>query len=153
MEYITQSSSQTKLLGKKLAKKILKSKPYKNALVFALQGDLGSGKTTFIQGLAQGLNIKEKITSPTFIILKRFRLNNATIEQFNNFYHIDCYRIKNAKEMFGLGLKEILADPKNIVVIEWSKRIKKILPKNIFWIKFKFISANKREIFFNKTLF
>lgn len=134
--YITKNSSQTKKLGENLAKKILKLPQKKNALVIALSGDLGTGKTTFVQGFAKGLGVKEKITSPTFVLMKKFK----------NFYHIDCYRIYEAKEIFNIGFKEIISEPKNIVAIEWVEKIEKILPKNIIKIKFKFISKNTRRI-------
>lgn len=133
---ITKSDKETKKLGRRLAKKIIKRKPLKKAFVIGLEGDLGGGKTTFLQGFAKGLGIKQKITSPTFVIIKRF----------TNFYHIDCYRIKKPKELLNLGFKKIISDPKNIVVIEWADRIRKIMPQNTTWIKFSFIDKNKREI-------
>ncbi len=100
----------------------------------ALKGDLGSGKTTFTQGFLRGLGIRGKAQSPTFVIFKRFALRDLP---FTNVYHFDCYRIKKADELKILGIKEILENPKNIVLIEWPERIKKILPKNIWKIEFK----------------
>jgi len=73
-EYLTDNPSQTKKLGERLAKKILMAAPKKTAKVFGLEGNLGSGKTTFLQGFAKGLGIKGKILSPTFVILKRFKI-------------------------------------------------------------------------------
>ena len=142
---ITNSASQTQKLGEKLAKEIF-TFGGSSSTVLGLEGDLGGGKTTFLQGFAKGLGVKEKILSPTFVILKRFQFNNLAIKQFNNFYHIDCYRISNAKEVLGLGFKKIISDPKNIVAVEWSERIKKILPKSAIIIKFNFVDKNKREI-------
>lgn len=134
LEIISQSPAQTQKIAKLLAEEILKSSwPNKKALIIGLQGDLGSGKTTFVQGLAKGLGIKEKITSPTFVILKKFQIKNY------NFYHIDCYRINSPEEIKDLGLQEIINQSKNIVVIEWAERIKKILPKNTLWIKFEYL--------------
>ncbi len=143
MKIITENPSQTKKLGKLLAEEVLKSRPGKRAFVFGLRGDLGGGKTTFLQGFARGLGVKDKITSPTFVILKRFKLGRP---RFEYFVHIDCYRIREAKEVLSLGLKEIMADPKNIVAIEWAERVKKILPGNTVWIKFDFINKNTRKI-------
>ena len=116
-----------------------------SAVVFGLRGNLGGGKTTFLQGFAKGLGIKEKILSPTFVIQKRFKIKDST---FKNFYHIDCYRLKNTKEILELHFKEIIFDPKNIVAIEWPEKIKKVLPKDTIFIKFKFVGENKREINF-----
>lgn len=147
-ENITSSSVQTKKLGEKFAKEILKNRSKKKSFIIGLEGELGGGKTTFIQGFAKGLGIKEKILSPTFVIIKRFQLNNLTIKQFNNFYHIDCYRIERPKELLILGFKEIISNPKNIVVIEWANKIKKIMPKHTFGIKFELIDEKRRRITF-----
>ena len=136
---ISKNSKETQKIAQDLAKKILRSKKRKNqAFVLALKGKLGSGKTTFLQGLAKGLGIKEKIASPTFNIYKRF----------GNFYHFDCYRIEKPKEILDLGFEEIIQDPKNIVAIEWAEKIKKILPKTTKWINFKFLNKASRSIDF-----
>lgn len=108
-----------------------------------LAGELGAGKTSFLQGFAAGLGINEKILSPTFIIFRRFEVNN---KRFKNFYHFDCYRMRNEKEMSGLNFEEIVADQNNIVAIEWPEKIRKLLPKDFFKIKFRFIDKNTREI-------
>jgi len=131
--YKTTSSKQTKKLAGFLAKKFLKIKR-KNALILALQGELGAGKTTFVQGFLRGLGIKKKITSPTFVLIKYYMLHASC---FKNTYHIDCYRIKKADELLNLGLKEILNVSQNIVLIEWAERIQRALPKDAIWIKFE----------------
>lgn len=136
---ITNSAKETQELGKILAKEILKQDLNKTALVLALQGDLGGGKTTFLQGFAKGLGIKEKILSPTFVLIKRFKMNK---KYFKNFYHVDCYRISGAKDIEELGFKDIILNPENIVVVEWSERIKKVLPKPTIIIKFDFMGKN-----------
>lgn len=141
--YLTGSSSQTKQLGRDIAKRFLKLGRGRNALVFGLIGDLGGGKTTFLQGFARGLGIRQKITSPTFVIMKRFPVFRSA---FRDFYHIDCYRIKKPKEILDLGLKEIISNPKNIVAIEWADKIRKALPKDIVILKFGFNGKNKRKI-------
>ncbi len=128
----TTSASQTQKIGEEFAKKI------KAPAFVALFGDLGSGKTTFLQGFAKGLGVKEKILSPTFVILKRF----------GNFYHIDCYRINSENDLLELNFKEIISGSKNIVAVEWPDKIKKIIPKNAIHIKFEFINENKRKIIF-----
>jgi len=135
-KYTTTNARQTQRIGRELAGKILKMPPGKTAVVLSLYGNLGSGKTTFLQGFAKGLGIKEKILSPTFVIMKRFK----------NFYHVDCYRINKAKEISELGFKEIISNPQNIVAIEWPEKIQKALPKNLIKLNFKFINKNTREI-------
>ncbi len=141
--YFSQSSSKTKKIGEGLANKLLQGRLRKRALVIGLEGDLGGGKTTFLQGFAKGLRIKEKILSPTFIILKKFKIRNS---KFENFYHIDCYRIQKPKEILDLGIKEIIQKPKNIVAIEWAEKIQKILPSKIIKIKFKYINKKTRKL-------
>lgn len=177
MNYTTNNFKQTQKLGGMVANWIiLKRYPKKfrnindeKAVVLALTGDIGSGKTTFLQGLAEGLGIKDKILSPTFVILKRFRIHpikyrKAVISpraklfnrvknkksKFVNFYHIDCYRLKNEKDMMNLGFKEIIKDKRSIIAIEWAERIKKIIPKDAFEIKFKIGSGNSRKLVISK---
>lgn len=159
--YLTLNPTQTKKLGEILAtellkkakgekrtrlsssKEILKTKPLKGALVVGLEGDLGGGKTTFLQGFARGLGIKEKILSPTFIIMRKF---HVPCSMFHDFYHIDCYRVGKSKEVLDLGLKEIISNSQNIVAIEWADRIRKILPKKTIIFKFEFLGQTKRKI-------
>lgn len=115
--------------------------------VLALYGNLGSGKTTFVQGLAKNLGIEQKIISPTFIIVRRYEIPiNSTIQQFNNFYHIDLYRIENKKDLDGLGLGEILNDQSNLVAIEWPEKIDKLLPNNTIKFYFEYLGDDKRQI-------
>lgn len=135
MEIKTTSSLQTKKIAGLLAKEILAEKlKRKDALVLALVGDLGSGKTTFTQGFLRGLGIKNKITSPTFVIAKSYKLKAIS---YKLAYHFDCYRIRKPAELLSLGFKEILTNPQNIVLIEWPEVVKKVLPKNSVWIKFE----------------
>lgn len=132
----TKNYKQTQKLGQLLAQEILKNPPQETAIVLCLYGDLGGGKTTFMQGFAKGLGVKQKILSPTFVIMKKF----------GNFYHIDAYRLKDYKDATELGLKELFKNSENIIAIEWPEKIKKILPKSAIKIKFKFISNRERII-------
>jgi len=143
MEILTISPKETQKTGIIFAKEILKLPLRKRALVLGLKGDLGGGKTTFLQGLARGLRIREKILSPTFILMRKFQIPNS---KFQTFYHIDCYRIEKPKEILDLGFKEIILNPKNIIAIEWSERVKKILPKETITLKFNFINKSTRKI-------
>lgn len=146
MVYKSVSPSQTKRIGESLARKLLRSSS-KKALIVTLEGDLGGGKTTFLQGFAKGLRVKKKILSPTFVIMKKFLIPRGGT--FRYFYHIDCYRIKGPEEILTLGFKEITSNPENIVAIEWADRIKKILPKEKVSLKFQFVNKNNRKIIIN----
>ncbi len=135
--------SETKKIAKKFAEKIVTlEKENKEALVIGLSGNLGTGKTSFVQGFAKGLKIKEKILSPTFVIMNKFKINFL---KFTNFYHFDCYRINNDKEMEIINFNEIISNPKNIVMIEWPEKIKNILPKKMIFIKFKTVKGKEKE--------
>ena len=131
--FTTSSSTQTKKFAEKFASRV---KNHEKSLVIGLQGDLGSGKTTFVQGFAKGFGVKEKVLSPTFVIMKKY----------GTLYHIDCYRLENSKELLELGWDKIMSDPQNIILIEWPERVKDILPAEVIMVRFKTISQNKREI-------
>ncbi len=150
IEILTKNYKQTQKTGELFAKEILAIRPKDKALVIGLKGNLGGGKTTFLQGFAKGLGIKQKILSPTFVIAKRFSLENKF---FSNFYHIDCYRLSKAKEVDSLGLKDILADFRNIVAVEWVENIRKFIPNNAVWICFYHVEKNKRRILIRKNVY
>jgi tRNA threonylcarbamoyladenosine biosynthesis protein TsaE len=147
VKYLTTTPRQTQKLGEILAKEVLKTKLKKGSLILGLEGDLGGGKTTFLQGFAKGLGIKEKILSPTFIILKKFKIRSTNWRtNFKNFYHIDCYRIEKPREILALGFKEIVSNLQNVIAVEWADRIRKILPEKVIIIKFQFVDKTKRKI-------
>lgn len=142
----TKTVNQTQKLAANLAKKIIKAGPLDNgALVVGLVGDLGAGKTVFTQGFAAALGVKEKVVSPTFVLLRRYKIE---ISGFKNLIHIDAYRIENSEEILELGWKQIVEDPENIIVVEWAERVKNILPKKSIEIKIEHFEKDKRRIGF-----
>lgn len=145
MEYLSKDEKETKKIGRDLAEKILKKKKEK-AIVLSLEGDLGGGKTTFLQGFAKGLGIKEKILSPTFIIVRKNKIPGKKRSNFKYFFHFDCYRIKKEEEILDLGFNDYISKSENIIAIEWGDRIKGILPKETIVFKFIFIDKEKRKI-------
>lgn len=146
MEFITRNFQETQKLAKDLVKK-LSELAHRDALVLALQGELGAGKTTFIQGLAQALGIREKILSPTFVIQKRFMIYDLRFKnKFKNLYHLDCYRVNDFREIMALGFGQIVADSKNLIVVEWAEKIKDILPADTIWLKFEHGGEDRRKI-------
>lgn len=141
------SVTATRRVARELAKSILEEPLRKRALVLALQGELGAGKTSFVQGLAKGLGVKGNVLSPTFLIVKSYPLAKG-----KTFYHIDCYRLRSAKELSRLGWKEIVEDPRNVVAVEWADRGSSLLPKNALRISFFHKALNAREIRFAREL-
>jgi tRNA threonylcarbamoyladenosine biosynthesis protein TsaE len=102
----------------------------KQASVVGLYGNLGAGKTTFTQYIAQLLNIKRKVNSPTFVIMKRYPIGKIQGKQkWKNLFHIDAYRLKNEKELSLLGFAEILSNRENLIFIEWPENVQKAMPK------------------------
>lgn len=117
-----------------------------SAEVFALRGDLGAGKTTFTQGFLKGLGSKRRVTSPTFVLMRRHRLGGG-----RNVFHIDAYRLKKPEHLAALDLDGILHEPRNIILIEWPESAKKFLPKNTIWVRFKYgKKENERTITIKK---
>ncbi len=125
------------------AKKILKAKSSKlKAAVIALSGDLGAGKTTFTQGFVKALGVKHHVTSPTFLIVRRYEIpepksSKLKAQSYLNVFHFDLYRIHSIGELAPLHFKKIMNNPQNIVLLEWPERIKKSLPKSVYWIYFE----------------
>lgn len=142
--FLSQSVKQTH----KLAKKILGELKGKNLI--CLYGPLGSGKTTFVQGLAKALGIKKRIISPTFILLREYKIKPYPLypTPYTLFTHIDCYRLQNENDIRSIDLKETLSDKENLVIIEWAEKVKKVLPKERIDIKFEYLNENKRKISF-----
>jgi tRNA threonylcarbamoyladenosine biosynthesis protein TsaE len=141
--FITNNSKETQKLGEILGKEL------RDGEIICLSGDLGSGKTTFAQGVLKGLGAKGPFSSPTFIVMKEYkktkdqRLKTKNIIQ--NIYHIDCYRVK-VQDILDLGWEEIIAGKNNVLIVEWAERIKTIIPKSAIWFKFEHMRDNERKI-------
>ena len=118
MERETYSPGETFDLAKSLAEQA------KGGEVYCLDGDLGVGKTVFAQGFGAGLGITEPIASPTFTILKEYHEGRLTL------YHFDVYRIGSEDEMEEIGFYDLAGSPGSVTLIEWSKLIEGILPKD-----------------------
>jgi len=106
-------------------------------MIICLDGELGSGKTVFTKGIANALGIEESITSPTFTIIKEYDSGEMPL------YHMDVYRLDGNTE--GVGIEEYY-NKGGIVIIEWSKTIKDILPEERLEIKFKVVDENRRML-------
>ena len=146
VEILSKSEAQTKKVAKLLAEEIFSptSRQTKNrAWVIGLEGELGSGKTKFIQGFAKGLGIRQRLTSPTFVLIRKYEISVHWL------YHIDCYRLNKPKELLDLDFKEIISNPKNIVLIEWAEKVRSILPRDTIWVRFEIVSEKERKILIN----
>lgn len=139
MKVRTKNNEETKKVALDLAKKIT------SGTILCLYGELGAGKTTFTQGLAEYFGIK-RIISPTFVLIRQYPLKNFKL---STFFHIDLYRLDNIEEIKNLGIEEIMADKNNFVVIEWADKMNELLPKKRIDIYFKYLSDEEREIEIN----
>lgn len=145
MIYLSKSLDQTQ----NIAKKILGGLSGQNVL--ALMGDLGSGKTTFVQALGKVLGIKQRVVSPTFILMRSYKIplvirKTGSDSSFKHLYHLDLYRLNSWGEVKTLGIEEIWADPKNLVCIEWAEKIELYLPKKYMRLEFEYLDENLRRI-------
>ncbi len=129
---ITQNAGETKAFGRDLAKSL------KNHDIIALSGELGAGKTTFIQGIAEGLGITDYVTSPSFTLINEYKGKYSL-------YHIDLYRLEELEQIRDLGIEDYF-EKDGIIIIEWAERMKELLPKKVRKIKLEIISENERRI-------
>ena len=136
---LTRSSIQTKDLAKNMAKEI----PI--GTIVALIGELGSGKTTFAQGFAEGLHIFESIVSPTFKLVSEYDGEKCKL------IHVDTYRLDSIEDFLNICGEDIIRTPGAIILIEWADKIIDILPPDTVQIHFQRVSKieNERELTIN----
>lgn len=137
----SKSEKETEEIAAKMAKKL------RGGEIIALIGNLGTGKTVFVRGLAKGLGIKKQITSPSFVLMKIYRIGNLKLK-IRNFLHLDAYRLKDGKDLIDIGLLDWLGRKETITVIEWAEKIKKILPKKTIKIRFKMGKKKNERIIY-----
>jgi len=137
IEKKTNSAEETKEFGTSLIKRL------KPGSVLALIGPLGSGKTVLAQGICSGLEVKEAVTSPTFVIINEYpgRLNDSPIWV----YHFDLYRLENPEEFAKLGYEEYFYG-QGITLIEWAEKVTPFLPERRWEVSLKILSETEREI-------
>jgi tRNA threonylcarbamoyladenosine biosynthesis protein TsaE len=144
--YQSFSSKETERIGAAVAREILDAKTgaKKSAAIFALRGNLGSGKTTFAKGFFRGLGVKSRVKSPTFVIMRRSRIRG---KMFTDVFHIDAYRLRKPEALLALDFKIIAADPKNIVLVEWPENAKGVIPRGARHLEFRYgKKENERKI-------
>jgi tRNA threonylcarbamoyladenosine biosynthesis protein TsaE len=137
IEKKTNSAEETKEFGRNLTSRL------KPGSVVALIGPLGSGKTVLAQGICSALEVKEAVTSPSFVIINEYpgRLGGSPIWV----YHFDLYRLENLEEFAKLGYEEYFYG-KGITLIEWAEKVTPFLPEKRWEVNFKILSETEREI-------
>jgi len=153
MDFFSKNLEDTKNAAKKLLENISGDhNGRKTAVVVGLYGELGSGKTTFTQAVGSLLGVKESMASPTFVIEKIYKINSPTaaafknLSQFIHLIHIDAYRLESPEEIRRLGWSDLLADPQNLILVEWPERIAAAMPEKHTRIYLEHIDENTRKI-------
>ena len=148
LDSISHSAAQTQRLGMRLGELL------RGGELILLNGQLGTGKTTFTQGLAQGMGISVNINSPTFTLLKEYAGqlaaqpgNGKTPHRGPALYHFDLYRLDNAEEIFDLGFEEYFASD-GVCVVEWAEKAELYWPTDHLDIRLKMLTDTKRGLFF-----
>ncbi len=115
------------------------------ATVVGLYGDLGSGKTSFVQGVAKALGITVPVASPTFVLQKIYKLDEKIQNHFSHLVHIDAYRMDSADELSHIGWEEILKDSRNLICIEWPEKVFTGMPKDHIYVICLFVDNETRK--------
>ncbi len=120
------------------------------ATLIALSGELGAGKTTFVQAIARALGVADIVTSPTFVLEKIYTLPQSEFlsPRFERLIHIDAYRLEEGAELAPLGFDELMKDSSNLVLLEWPERVTGVLPPPTAHITFAIHSDGSRTLFY-----
>ena len=145
VSFETKSVAQTHAVARLLWHALKNVLPFDRACVIALEGDLGAGKTAFMQGFAKAMGIGQFMTSPTFLLMRSFGI--PRMKSVRTLVHIDSWRIQ-ADDLLHLGIADALGDPHTIMCIEWAERVKALLPHDTIWVNFKHVSRTVRLITF-----
>lgn len=143
MQLVSQSAEDTRAIAARFAAHTASLMAGRTtALVVALRGELGSGKTTFTQGLAHALGVSQTPKSPTFLLAKEYPIPHTQ----RSLWHLDCYRLAGHQDLVTLDLHSIFANPNNIILIEWPERIGEGLPRDHIEIHFVHSGNDTRSI-------
>jgi len=135
LDFFSRSPEQTRRLGMKLGALLQKGD------LLCLSGDLGAGKTTLMQGIAQGWGTLDAVSSPTFVLVNVYRRSDGV-----NMYHMDAYRMADASEAEDMDIDTMLEN--GVLVVEWAERIEAVLPKACLWVKMRYIADEQRGMVF-----
>lgn len=138
MDFFSRSPEQTRRIGVRLGGAL------QTGDVICLQGDLGAGKTTFVQGVARGWGSLDSVSSPTFILVNVYRRADQS-----QLFHLDAYRLDSTPEAEELDLDSMLAQ--GPVLIEWPERMDGLIPKERLWLKLEHIDEEEREMKFRSS--
>jgi tRNA threonylcarbamoyladenosine biosynthesis protein TsaE len=133
VDFLSRNPEQTRRLGRRLGAALQPGD------VICLQGDLGAGKTTLVQGVAQGWGSEDAVSSPTFIIVNMYR--NGDQKQL---FHLDAYRLESTLEAEELDLQSMQAQ--GPLLIEWPERMERLIPRDRLWIRLEHVDQEERQM-------
>jgi len=135
LEFLSRGPEQTRRLGVRIGAQL------EPGDIICLSGDLGAGKTTFVQGIAQGWGSLDQVSSPTFVIVNVYRKPGG-----QNLHHLDAYRLQNAFEAESLDLELMIE--KGPLIVEWPEQIDEALPSDRLWVEMNWIADQRRRLVF-----
>lgn len=135
LEIISRSPEQTRRVGMRLGSLLQPGD------VVCLSGDLGSGKTTLVQGIASGWGSLDAVSSPTFVLVNVYRCLGS-----RRLFHLDAYRLQNAAEAEELDVQNMLEN--GPVLVEWADRVRAALPGEHIWVALKYVDEYQRDLMF-----
>ena len=143
MDFFSRSPEQTRLVGRRLGEAL------ETGDVICLQGDLGAGKTTFVQGIAQGWGSIDSVSSPTFILVNVYRRADVGGSTQPLLFHMDAYRLDSTSEAEELDLDTMLAQ--GALLIEWPERMNGLIPEERLWVNLEPMDEEEREMKFKAS--
>jgi tRNA threonylcarbamoyladenosine biosynthesis protein TsaE len=139
LEFISRSAEQTRRAGMRLGGLLQPGD------VVGLEGDLGAGKTTLVQGIAAGWGSLDQVTSPTFVLVNVYRRRDRSQHRHEQrLYHLDAYRLNSIAEAVDLDLEALVGN--GPMVVEWADRISSALPAERLWVKMRWVDTNQRDL-------
>ena len=143
MRAISRSPQETQKIAAGLARRITQKAVGKKASVLALVGELGAGKTTFVQGFARALGVRAVVRSPTFLLIKSYKLKASS---YKLLYPVACYSLPGAGKLSPVDFKPLFADHATTILIEWAERIPRALPKHLTTVHIDHIGEHTRKL-------
>lgn len=134
---ITQSGQETEEIGRLIGQAMQPQD------IICLSGELGTGKTTLVRGIAHGWGSSDQVTSPTFVIVNEYKRPDGM-----RLYHLDCYRLASRADAMTLGLDDILSSSISATVIEWAEQVRAMLSGEMLWITLEHLEGEKRLLRF-----
>ena len=116
------------------------------ALIVTLSGELGAGKTAFVQAIAKVFGVLDTVTSPTFVVEKVYELPTDTARGFARLVHIDAYRLTGSKELEMLGWQELIAESSNLIFLEWPERVLELIPSDAIRTELKHLENETHSL-------